>query len=114
MKRVIGILLSIVLIVALLPVMPMRAEVEETSYVSIDPTTGEKSNAHQVCEPLASNATSWGSGDQTIWYAVDGSVTITDRITVSGDVHLILCDNATLTAEQGITVADDDNDPSNG
>lgn len=65
MKRVTGILLSIVLIVALLPVMPMRAEEEGTSYVSIDPTTGEKSNDHHVCELLASDDTSWGSANHT-------------------------------------------------
>ena len=31
-------------------------------------------------------------------------VTVSDRINVSGDVHLILCDNATLIASKGIGV----------
>ena len=43
----------------------------------------------------------WNAG----WYVVSGEdVTIAERITVSGEVHLILEDNAKLTAEKGITV----------
>ncbi len=38
------------------------------------------------------------------WYIVDSSVTIADRIEVSGDVHIILKDGATLTAPKGIGV----------
>ena len=37
------------------------------------------------------------------WYAVKENITIDERITVTGDVHLILCDGATLTASHGIT-----------
>ena len=40
------------------------------------------------------------------WYVVADDVTISDRISVSGDVHLVLCDNVTLTAEKGISVTD--------
>ena len=36
------------------------------------------------------------------WYAVKGKVTIRSRITVSGEVNLILCDNSVLTAKKGI------------
>ncbi|MCD7764148.1 MAG: InlB B-repeat-containing protein, partial [Lachnospiraceae bacterium] len=39
------------------------------------------------------------------WYAVISDVTISDRITVSGEVHLILVDGYTLTASSGITVS---------
>ena len=38
------------------------------------------------------------------WYVVAGSATNAARITVSGDVHLILCDGVTLTLPAGITV----------
>lgn len=39
------------------------------------------------------------------WYVVQGKVTIDQRFGVSGDVHLILADGATLDAPQGIEVA---------
>ena len=40
------------------------------------------------------------------WYVVNSSVEILDRITVSGDVHLILVDGKTLTANSGINVGE--------
>ena len=42
------------------------------------------------------------------WYAVKNTVTVSDRISVSGDVHLILCDSAALTASAGINVTGSD------
>ena len=40
------------------------------------------------------------------WYVVPaGTTTIADRITVSNNVNLVLCDGATLNANSGITVA---------
>ena len=41
----------------------------------------------------------WTDG---VWYAVTKNVTASDRIQVSGDVNLILCDGATLDAAAGI------------
>ncbi|MDD6000760.1 MAG: MBG domain-containing protein, partial [Bacteroidales bacterium] len=49
---------------------------------------------------VTSTMTSWSNG----WYVVYDDVTIDDRISVSGTVHLILCNGATLTASEGITV----------
>ena len=40
------------------------------------------------------------------WYVVSEDVTVADRIRVNGDVNLVLCDGATLTAENGISVTD--------
>ena len=49
-----------------------------------------------------------GLTDKTAWssgrYAVTEDVTVNTRITVTGDVHLILKDGATLTAKKGINV----------
>ncbi len=45
-------------------------------------------------------AAKWNSG----WYAVTENVTISGRVTVNGDVKLILCNGATLTATNGISV----------
>ena len=51
---------------------------------------------------VTQDSTSWDAG----WYKVSDSVTISERVQVTGDVHLILGDGATLTAEEGISVAE--------
>lgn len=38
------------------------------------------------------------------WYVVDSDVTISSRLTIQGNVHLVLKDGAKLTAEKGISV----------
>ena len=40
------------------------------------------------------------------WYVVAEDATVANRITTSGDVNLVLCNGATLTAEKGISVTD--------
>ena len=40
------------------------------------------------------------------WYVVSENVTVSDRISVSGDVKIILCDGAELTCENGIALTD--------
>ena len=52
---------------------------------------------------VAGTTTSMSGGS---WYVVSEDVTVADRISVSGDVNLVLCDGATLTAEKGISVTD--------
>lgn len=56
----------------------------------------------QTCDNyrLFTNQTSLPSG----WYVVESGATISDRITVNGDVHLILADGCALNAQQGIAV----------
>ena len=70
---------------------------------------GSKQTADNVTV-VESGTTAWNGG----WYVVNGSVTISERVTVSGDVRLILEDGAVLTINRGIQVQDDDRDPSNG
>ena len=43
----------------------------------------------------------------TDWWIVEGEVTINERIIISGDINLLLCDGGELTATKGITVAGD-------
>ena len=51
--------------------------------------------------------TSWGSDDNAEhWYVVNGDVTIGTRVTVTGDVHLILADGCNLTVNGGINVSE--------
>ena len=51
---------------------------------------------------VRANNTSWSTGYYVLW----DDVIITDRITVTGDVKLILRDEKTLKADKGITVQD--------
>ena len=57
------------------------------------------------CEHITASHTSLNSSGLTGgWYAVKSDVTVSSRIKVKGSVNLILCDGATLTASEGITV----------
>ena len=53
---------------------------------------------------VVGSQTEWGTADTETWYVVNSTLTKSYRITVTGTVNLILCDNATLTASEGITV----------
>ena len=65
-----------------------------------DPTDADKPiKACEVYAPYTGQTTL-----DTGWYVVEGSMGIDSRITISGDVNLILKDNAELTANYGITV----------
>ena len=70
------------------------------TYVDADGTSQTISDYTSV----ASSSTAWSAGT----YAVTASTTISDRVTVSGAVDLILCDGVTLDCEKGITVAEGD------
>ena len=54
------------------------------------------------CTPVADSTTAvtWNAG----WYVVNSTVTISEPITVTGAVNLILGDGCTLNAEKGIVV----------
>ena len=82
-----------------------RENSADVAYLDYDPDTGEFSDATVPGGDytLVMNRTnSWGDSGKTTWYVVDESVTITSRITVTGDVNLVLCDNCALTAPAGI------------
>lgn len=51
---------------------------------------------------VTSSTSSWSNST----YVVNEDVTITERIEISGNVSLILCDGKTLTAKRGITVGE--------
>ena len=61
--------------------------------------SGTEQTANNVTV-VDSSTKEWRNG----WYVVNGAVTIGDRVTVSGEVHLILADGASLTANGGINV----------
>lgn len=56
---------------------------------------------------VTAESTAWGTADTDTWYVVSGEVTISERVKVSGNVHLILTDGCHLTAVKGISVSQD-------
>lgn len=62
--------------------------------------SGDEQTLTGAYTTVTSSATAWKSG----WYVVDGNVTIDSRVTVTGDVKLILKDGASLTVNGGILV----------
>ena len=62
---------------------------------------GSKQTADNVTV-VDGSMTAWSDG----WYVVNSPVTIDSRVSVSGEVHLILADGASLTANGGINVAE--------
>ena len=90
--------------------LPMPAAEGDVTYLHCDENgqnwaTGTKQRSDY--EVVTADTTNWGTDDnQEHWYVVNGAVTIDGRVTVSGKVHLILADNASLTANGGINVAE--------
>ncbi len=60
--------------------------------------TGKTENCTSV--ESSAEAVTWNAG----WYVVNSTVTISEPITVTGAVNLILADGCTLNAEKGIVV----------
>jgi len=85
--RFFSLLLGAALVFALAP-LPVLAETAGTSYVD------ENGNTHTVTATVVEASTAAMSDG---WYVVNGGITRTGTITVSGDVKLILADGASLT-----------------
>ncbi|MBR5232428.1 MAG: hypothetical protein IKW00_09330 [Clostridia bacterium] len=81
----------------LLLFLPLAANAAGIAY--LDGQGMEKTYTGTASE-VTSVTEEWTAG----WYVVNSNVTVSDRITVTGDVHLILLDGKTLTAEMGISV----------
>ena len=113
-KRILSILLTVCLLMALLPTVAFAEG--SVTYLDADGTLKTSPSATEV----TSSDTEWT--DTTTnpgWYVVNTNVTIgteetPQRVTVSGDVRLILTDGCTLTVNGGIQVQDDDEDITNG
>ena len=107
-KRILSILLTVCLLMALLPTVAFAEG--SVTYLDADGTLKTSPSATEV----TSSDTGWGTSGTTTWYVVQGTVIIGSRVTVSGDVRLILADGCTLTVNGGIQVQDDDDDITNG
>ena len=80
------------------------------NYVDENGDTKTVSNVTMV----TTDTVTWGTSDSPTWYVVSGEVNISSRVTVNGDVNIILSDGASLNAAMGITVVDNDEDYDNG
>ena len=96
-------LLCLALLVGMLPVAAL-AEDPEISYIDAEGSTKTCPSATAV----TGSDTTWGADDNVEhWYVVNGDVTISSRVTVTGEVHLILANGCTLNATKGINVTGD-------
>ena len=78
----------------------------ESDITYLDWDDGQKRLVEKTCDSatkVESSTTTWDNN----WYVVSGRVTISDRIIVTGTVHLILMDGCALTASKGIQVYKD-------
>ena len=87
-------------ILAMLISMAAKAQVEN-AIKYFDENGEEKSKKQTEATKIADNTTTTLDNK---WYYVSDEITFDGAISVSGDVHLILCDGATLTAKEGIVV----------
>ena len=95
-KRLLRLLLTACLLMGLLPTVALAATATNVSYLA----ASGKSQTCASATVVESGTTAWSNG----WYVVNSNVTIENRVTVSGAVHLILADGCTLTANHGIQV----------
>ena len=110
-RKVLSLAMIAALYLTMLPTAGWAADAP-VEYIDFD------ENGVQITEPrscdqyslVTENNTEWNASDENNgWYVVSGEVTIgkkeaPQRVTVSGDVHLILANDAKLTVNGGISV----------
>ena len=72
--------------------------------VNSDNTVTSEEKTRNIARVVSKEDSVWGSTGGTTWYVVDESVELENRPVVKGDVHIILKNETTLTANKGITV----------
>ena len=112
-KLIFWLALALALFISQLPGMTMTAMASDpVTYLAatVDETTHAVTFNEENCNDytVVNDGTMWGTEGNTTWYVVSDEITIENRITVTGDVHLILKDGATLNAKSGITVVGSD------
>ena len=117
-KRILSLLTCLALCLTLLPVTTLAANTVSYIYYQWNENTqtlsGPIDGTAATATEVTASDTAWDSNTTGGWYVAQGEVTINQRVTVTGEVHLILADGCTLTVNGGVQVADNDNDPSNG
>ena len=93
-----ALLLCLSLLLGFLPTVMIR--VEATEAVHYLDANGDQKYVTEY-QPVSSTTSSMNGG----WYVADGAFVLMSKITVTGDVHLILCDYASITVP-GIQVSE--------
>ncbi len=122
-RKVLSLAMIAALCLTMLPTAGWAADGDPVAYIDFD-KDGEQIEEPRSCDQYSlatKNDTAWNdSGENDGWYVVNGTVEIgsagddsaedgssdvdVQRVTVGGDVHLILTNNAKLTVNGGISV----------
>ena len=92
-KSLLAIMLVVVMVASLLPVAALAVDAANVRY-------RDANGKMQICESatvLTADSKTWEEG----WYLARNELTIDGRVTVSGNVHLILKDGCTLNITKG-------------
>ena len=100
-KKMLLALMCLLLLCALC--LPALAElVGNVKYIEYKWDGKKLTSEEKTC--TATKLTGWEETLETGWYVAADALTYSERLTVSGNVHLILADKCSLTAKKGITV----------
>ncbi len=113
-KRVLSLVLAFALVFAMPCVTSVYANGGAVNYIERQRDRSEKKvvdvdkTVESYTEITSENSlTTWNDTTNNGWYVAEGNVTISSRVTVTGDVKLILTDGCDLTINGGIQVAEE-------
>ena len=111
MKKLLLSMMALALCLGLLPTAALAATAADVTYYDWNSDTkGLEQKPCASATAVTSNDTQWikyefvWMDENGGWYVVNSDVTIENRVTVTGDVRLILADGCTLTVNGGIQV----------
>ena len=110
-KRLLACLLTVAMLVSFIPRPALAADAGDVTYRDYDENSQTwnetATRAAGTYTLVSSGDATWGDDGHDGWYVLNADTKFGSRISVTGDVHLILKDGCTLTAYLGINVADD-------
>ena len=110
-KRLLACLLTVAMLVSFIPRPALAADAGDVTYRDYDENSQTwnetATRAAGTYTLVSSGDATWGDDGHDGWYVLNADTQFGSRISVTGDVHLILKDGCTLTAYLGINVADD-------
>ena len=107
-QKTLSCVLSAALLISIVPGAAVTGAAAETvTYMEYDAATNtfSEKTAKNVTK-ITTTDTVWNGSSGATWFVVSGEVTISQAITVVGNVNLILADESKLTAEKGIRLVD--------
>lgn len=108
-RKMLGVVLVVSMIVSCLTGFgkeEAKATLTPVPYLYYNDTNGRfEEKSCTIYEIITGSTTTFNGSKGESWYVAEGTVTVSDRITVTGTVNLILKDNCVFTAAKGINVA---------